>query len=81
MSRVYASTKLSPNSPRKEKPGWKTVRTALLGPFLLNTERTDSGEHRDDDEGEDHQEREIQSERSSGLPVSGRSAAATTRLR
>jgi hypothetical protein len=26
MSRGYASTKLSPNFPRKEKPDWKTVR-------------------------------------------------------
>jgi hypothetical protein len=81
MSRVYASTKLSSNFPRKEKPDWKTVRTTLPGPFLLKTERIDSSEHRDDDEDEDHPDREVQSERSSGLPASGRSATATTRLR
>jgi hypothetical protein len=81
MSRVYVSTKHSPNSPRREKPAWTTVRTILPGPFLLNTEWIDSGAHRDDDEDEDHPDREVQSERSSGLPLSGRSAAATTRLR
>jgi hypothetical protein len=41
---------------QEEKPGSKTVRTDLLGPFLLNPERTDAGEYRDDDEGEDYQE-------------------------